>query len=408
MENALSNMVSEDIKHELLSLKKDDLTVSYIMKEFGSRTSKAKDGEFNVIPPRFIQSKKIRLSKGEYINKTDIVTNVGLLLFNKLLIENRFEDVIPNGYWNTPLDKKAFGNLIDILSNAVLNGKFNVEVLAGFLKDYEFYGLKLVTVFSPSYTLNMIMPEENVNEEKEKLLKEHPNPSIAEMTKIEDTLVATSKNNLKDDSGMVLYKSGARGDFSNDHKNMILAVGPVNNPVTGKYEFMKSNYMDGIAKEDLVKAGNIIVTSEYPKSVGTQVGGYLTKQFYAVFQSIVIDEPGTDCGTAECIHVFLDESNIESFYDQYIRLNDGKLVLLSEDNANEFINSTQAIRSPMFCLNEKICNHCAGERFNRLGVKSAGLTTTQISGKILNASLKKRHSMKSKMDNVDIHDLLIG
>lgn len=404
----MKGIVSDAIKQELLNLKKEDLTVSYIIQTFGTTTSK-ENGKFVVSQPHFTQSDKMNLSAGEYINTKDITTNVGLFLFNKLLIEGRLETVIPDGYWNTPMDKKSFGKLMDIISNALLTNKIKViPTVVDFLKDYEFYGLKLVTAFSPSYTLNMLMPETDIDEEKEKAVTANPNMSVQDMTKLEDKLVSQSRDKLKEDPAMVLYNSGARGDFSNDHKNMVIAVGPVENPVTGKYDYMKSNYMQGIQKDDLVAAGNIVVTSEYPKAVGTQKGGYLTKQFYAVFQSIIIDEPGTDCGTKECIHIFIDKSNVEDFYDQYIVKDSGDLELLTSDTASKYLNSTVKLRSPMFCLNDKICSKCAGERFTKMGVSAAGLTTTQLPNKLLNASLKKRHNMKSKMDSVDINDLILN
>lgn len=400
------NVASDEIKKELLSLKKDDLTVTYITKMFGTTATK-KDGKIIYTPPHFKQNQIVNLAKDEYINHDPVQTNIGLILFNKLLIEKTIEGLVPNGYWNIPLDKKAFGKLFDIISDGVLYGNISTDTLTSFLKAYEFWGLKLVNVFSPAYTLNMIMPEKDVQAEKDKMFADTPNPSVIDMTKIEDKMIAMSREKLKDDPGMVMYNSGARGDFTNDHKNMVLAVGPVNNPVTGKYDYMKSNYMDGISKEDLVAAGNIIVTSEYPKAVGTQVGGYLTKQFYAVFQSIVLDDHGSDCGTKECIEINFANENIENFYDQYIKTKDGKLVLLTPDNSDQFDGTICQVRSPMFCLGDKICNKCAGERFYKMDILNAGLTTTQISGKILNAGLKSRHNMKTRLDKVDIDDLIV-
>lgn len=407
MADNMNGTVSDEIKQELLLLKKEDLTVSYIMNKFGSTTTKDKDGKFIVAPPHFIQNQKMRLSANEYINQKDIVTNVGLFLFNKLLIENQISNIIPDGYWNIPLDKKSFGKLFDIISNALLNAKTDIPTVVAFLKDYEFYGLKLVTTFSPAYTLDMIMPERDIDEEKEKYVKENPNMTMQDMGKFEDKLVAESKEKLKDNPGMVLYNSGARGDFSNDHKNMVIGVGPVMNPVNNKYSYMKSNYMDGIQKDDLVSAGNIVVTSEYPKAVGTQKGGYLTKQFYAVFQGITVDTNGSDCGTKKGIHVLLNNFNIEDFYDQYVINNDGSLTQLTSDNAKQYINTYVTIRSPMYCLNDVICNKCAGERYTKLDMPNAGISTARVSNRFLNLSLKQRHNMKLKLDSVDINSMLI-
>ena len=86
------------------------------------------------------------------------------------------------------------------------------------------------------------------------------------MTEIEDELVADSRKILKNDTGMTLFDSGARGSFDNDYKNMNLMVGPVKIPGTDDFDMITSNYIEGIKKDEIVAASNSLVSAVYPKA----------------------------------------------------------------------------------------------------------------------------------------------
>ena len=263
-------IITNEKKQELLKLTPKDLSISNITKLFGYTTKVTKEKKFETIEPKFKTSSKFTLKAGEYINKTDVDTNVGIFLFNKLIIEGKLESVVPNGYYNEVLDKKKINKLFDIISNALMSKKIEVNpTLVTFLRDYEFYGLKLAAIFASSYTMDFIKPNKELMKEKEKILKTANIDDIQSMAKIEDDLINSAKEKLKNDKAMSLFASNARGSFENDYKNMSLMCGPVFNPTTGKYDFVSSNYTDGLKKEDLPAAGNTIVTSSLPKAVGT-------------------------------------------------------------------------------------------------------------------------------------------
>lgn len=223
-------------------------------------------------------------------------------------------------------------------------------------------------------------------------------------------LLDVARDTIKGDPGKTLFDSGSRGSFENDFGNMFVAVGPVENPVTGEFDFMKSNYITGISKEDLVAAGNIIVNAEYPKAIGTARGGYQTKQFNAVFQTVTLGPKDSDCGTKGALTVTLTKQNLSKYVDQYIMLPSGKTVLITDDLDQKYMNHPIKLRSPMYCLHldegDAICNKCAGERFYKLGVSSMGLTASDLSAQMMNASLKLRHSLQVEMNKIDVSTLL--
>lgn len=403
----MAKSLSKEDRKYLLSLKQEELGIKLITHLFG-KTATKKDGKMMIQQPRFDTKSKLNLSKGEYINEEAVETTVGSFLFNKIMVEGMIEHIIPGGYYNEVIDKKGFKKFMKYISNGLMMEKLEIEPnLIKWLKQYEFYGMKCSTIFSPSYTQNLLKKDISVAKEKEKLLKDNPNPSVAEMSQIEDKLVESAYKKLKGDPGMSLFDSGARGSFENDYKNMNLALGAVAIPgKDGEFDFVKSNYIDGLQKSDLVAAGNVVVNSSYPKAIGTQDAGYLTKKFFAAYQSIQRDTEGTDCGTKLGLDVLFTKGNIESFHFQYAIMG-SKLELITPDNESKFINKKIRVRSPMFCPNDKICSICAGKRYGIMGIDNMGLTAGRITNTLLNASMKNFHASKVKLDKVNIDDLLI-
>lgn len=402
-------IASVEIKSELLQLKQDMITFDLVVKLFGY-TTKKNAGKMEIVPPHFNTSDRINLKAKEYINEKEENTNIGIILFNKLLIENTIEDIIPGHFFNEVITKDSFKKILNYIGAGIMDRKISMSDpndtrLYRFFKAYEFWALKLPAVFSPSYTIGTIVPNKEVMAEKAKLLKEKPT-SVEDITKVEDKLVSLAKDKTEGDPGRTLFDSGARGSFSNDYKNMSIMVGSVMNPTTHKYDLMTSNYIDGISKQDLAAAGNVVVSSEYPKAIGTARGGYITKQFYAAFQGITLDAPGSDCGTKKGLRMVITKEHANSFIDQYIMEN-GKPVMLTPDNINNYIGKRVLLRSPMYCIGDKYCNICMGERYYKVTIDAVGLTSTRMSNTLMQKNLKLRHNMKVKLSYIDADTVLV-
>ena len=399
--------ISNDEKKELLSLKQDELSVSRITELFGKTTTK-EEGKFVIKEPKFSVRSEMHLDANEYINEKPVDTTVGIFLFNKIMIEGMLENIVENGYYNEVIDKEGFNKLLDLISSGLMMKKIPVQpTLIKWLKHYEFYGMKLCTIFSPSYSEGLLRKNANITKTKNKLLKENDIKNVKDMTDIEDELVRQSRDILKDDTGMTLFDSGARGSFDNDYKNMNLMLGPVAVPdKPGEFDMVTSNYIDGIQKGDIVAMANAAVNGIHPKALGTQESGYLTKQYYAAYQSIQCDEDGTDCGTKQGLELTLTPDNVSEYHFQNIITGNGYETLTS-DNQNKYIGKKVTLRSPMFCKGDKICSVCAGRRFYLMNIKNIGLTTGRVSNTLLNASMKNFHNTKIKYDEVDINKLLV-
>lgn len=403
----MANVADAATKQYFLKIKSEDIGIKFLTELFGWRSvidPETKKPKF--IPPKYKQNTRLTLYAREYINETEVQTNLGILIFNKMLIEPYLTKIIPGGYYNEVMDKKGRSKLFNIVSDALKYKKITPEETWPFLKAYEFYSTKCVTIFSPSYTEKILVPSTQYIKEKNEFYKNNPNPTVDQVVEMEEKIIDEAKKDLANDPGMPLYASGARGSFDDSYKNISFEVGPVFNPESGEFEVMRSNFMDGISKEDIPKAGNMVINGQYPKSVATADSGYRAKQFNAVFQSLMVDEDGTDCGSKGYIEVLLTEENWNSFEFQNI-ITDKGLVPLTEDNFKKYIGKKVKMRSPMCCLNTKFCSACAGRRPYILEMPYIGLQLNTIPNRFLEAGMKRFHVSKIEIDHADPESLLI-
>lgn len=405
----MPQILADNLKKELLSMKPEDFSVSWISKNFGTWA----DSNFKKHPPRFKPTDIVHLQANEYINKEAVTTTAGRILFNKLFIEGKLENIV--GFFNGVITKKSFAKFLDNLAQNIMEKKMTTDEYATFITDFQFYTLKLAAVFSPSFDEALLKPNPKIMEVKEKRIKEidsNKDLTDAQRTKaysdLEKELTEMARKAIGDDPSMTLFDSGARGDFGTEYKVMALMGGLVPNTEKGpnQWDFMKSNYMDGLNKEEIPKAGNIVVGASYPRAVSTAVGGYKTKQFYSGYQSIVVDKPGTNCGSKFTLSIRLTPSNVNRYMYQYIVEGDKNICLLP-DNSKKYIGKVVKLRTPMGCVSDKICHVCAGDRFRRLDITNIGLTTGRISNSIMDKNMQAFHQTKVNFNEADPEKLLI-
>ena len=408
----VGKILKDEDKKALLALDSKSINIDDLTKLIGYSTKMEKDEngknkKFVTIEPRFNLRDKFVLEANEYINQTQVNTTVGIFLFNKLMVEPYISNIVPNGYYNEVCNKKVFGKLSDMVAKAILDKKLDINTqVIPWLNAYEFWGLNLVTIVSPSFSMELITPNKELMALKEKLLAEAPDKSLNALTSIEAQLVKKADELTRGTPGKYLFDSGARGSFANDFKNMSISIGVVENPVTNDYDFMNSNYISGISKEDIPAAANSIVNAEYPKAIKTAEGGYMSKQLFAANQNIEVDEEGTDCGSINGLTVVLTKDNLSDYIDQYI-MDGKKLVLIDEKLPNTYMNHPVKLRSPMYCLSKKICNKCAGERFYKVGIQRIGLSSSSLAGALQAQTLKARHDLSIKVDKIDENTILL-
>lgn len=413
-----SRVITDVEKKMLLALKPTDISYTLAQDLFGVHATKTKrtvmvngkpttKEQIVVEEPKMIPPDRFILKKGEYFNKEDIETTVGLFLFNKLLIEPNLQEAV--GYVNHTLRAGDLGDITDKITKAFINDK-TTTIEKKYKNDLEWLGMRWHALLCSSFTPKTFKPIPEVTKERDKLYEENREAvergDAITVNKIENALIAKAKEHLKGDPGLMLYDSGARGSFANNYKNMCITKGVVYNPITGKNDVVEKGFMEGIDKKSLASIGNSIVAGAYPKAIGTAVSGYYTKQLYAALQAASIDPTLLDCGATTGIPVKITKENKKDFNERYV-IDKGKLVFLDDKTIDKYVGKVVEIRSIMTCTRDKYCKVCAGRYWEKVDIINLGLTATKVTGTMTNLSMKKFHDTSIKIAEVDINDITL-
>lgn len=328
-----------------------------------------------------------------YQGQPAMTSTIGRFIANKFILEGagiisatKFKDLI--------LNKGSIGDLDDEIADLYKADTIDRKAFNTYIDRRDCLGYWLNGMLAHTISEKMLKPLREVEKRKAELIKKYQAEldagNIDVMTQISDELVAYAKELLKGDPGMDLYDSGDL-DFGNNYKNNSILKGAVVNKITNEFDFIGSSFMDGIEIKDIPAHANSILASQYPASIATADAGYLGKKLLALLQMMEVDEPGTDCHTKNLIPLKVTKSNKNNVIYSLID-NDGQLTMITKDNVSDYVGKTVMMRSPMSCLNPKICSKCAGQLFYMLGAEHAGLFATQISHADLNLALKAKHN----------------
>lgn len=355
-------------------------------------------GQFH--DPPFVPTEVISLKKEEYEwVDGSISTTVGMLLFNRYILE-RTGIIQHLGYWNNPIDKKGLGKLTSEVNNLTIQNIITMQQMGDYIDSRDRLGFWCAAFLAVAISPSLIRPMNNVNQRKAELFKQYENelnstnPVTQTMTvnKIEKELMGMVRENLKNDPGYDLYRSGD-GNLDNNYKTINVMRGSVFNEGTKRYNVVENSLMNGITKKDITPFANSVLAAAYPSAVGTADAGYMAKIILALLQSEHIDpNPNSDCGTTQTIPLTITPKNTKYVLFRYINDN-GKKVLTDLHNIQNYVGKTVQLYSPQCCERDAICGKCAGTVFHNLGVKNVGLLVTQITQKLLNIKLKSKHDL---------------
>ena len=384
-------------KDRILSANVNDINKAFIEDMFASYHDKESN---QYMQANFVPTEVIKLTKQEYqwVDK-EVVTTTGMLVFNRYILE-RTNIIEHLGYWNNPIDRKGLNGLTAEVNNLAILNKITMEQLGQFIDSRDRLGFWCASFLSVALTPSLLRPMTDVEKRKAELFKQYENeirsnnPVIQTMTvnKIEKELMGMVRNNLKNDSGYDLYRSGD-GNLDNNYKTINVMRGSVFNNTTKKYDVVESSLMSGVKKKDITAFSNSVLEGAYPSAVGTADAGYMAKIILALLQSEHIDpNPDSDCGTEKTIPITVTNKNTKYLLFRYINDN-GKKVLTDLHNINNYVGRTVQLYSPQCCERDAICGKCAGRVFHNLGVTNVGLLVTQVTQKMLNIKLKSKHDL---------------
>lgn len=390
----------EDISY-ICSLTEKDITLSTLFELFGDFNGKVRFNQYDMFTvPAGMYGKE-----GQK-NKKPFDTTIGIWIFNVFCIEEELFDTFH--YINEEIDGGKLEDIIQKISRYIMEDKLTVDHLDHFLQKTQ----KLMPITTPLtygstekiYGLSdYITPKKKVLAKKYKDALDKGDAVVAE--KMEKELIQVAVDYLGDDPCMDIYNSKARSSIGNHMKNMYIMRGPIKNPdptADQKYFVALSNYNDGISKEEYPLLCKSLAAGPYSRAKKTEVGGAWEKLFVWAYQDIVIGPPGSDCGTTDCLDIFLDKSAAEQWMYSYIK--DGnKYVELTSDTVDKYLNKNVKIRYSAFCESKNcICNKCAGNSFTRLGVTNVGVALVMIASKIKNISMKAFHDGTISTTEIDL------
>lgn len=258
-------------KKNFLDIKPKDITFEMLVDWFGNTVNMVDGRNSDVTISKFKCTDKLTLTHDEYpLVKDKVETTLGRFIYNKIIVEGiGLGDVL--GYINFVIDDGGNGKIENAITTALIEDKVTVDQMYKYTDTRDWLGLQLHSVITTSFTLRSLIVPPEVKKLKKELLKkykkelENNDEKASEI--IENELIKKTKEVLKDDVGMDLYVSGARGSIKNNYKNINLIRGAVKNNITGEFDIITNSLMDGLDKKDIAPHSNSNVVGAYAKAV---------------------------------------------------------------------------------------------------------------------------------------------
>jgi len=261
-------------------------------------------------------------------------------------------------------------------------------------KDYDISRIeelfKLGTVVSHDLTLSLndlyINKEakEKIRKAKESIRQRFKNSPRAIKTNI--AFAKKLLDSLSDDVLNIIGKnfksmllSGAKGSKS-QISQIFLAKGFITD-ITNKIiaEPILSSFIEGLTPKEFLLMTKASRKGSADRSIRTSEPGDLTRKLIFALNPVELDPNLESCGTNQFLEVTLTDKNKNLFIYRYIHDN-GKDVLLTHDNIDNYVGQTVKLYSPIFCKSRKICRKCYGEYDRYLKSPYIGMIASQSLG----------------------------
>lgn len=339
-------------------------------------------------------------------------TIIGLVVFNKISLVDNFGSKIP--YQNSQIN-------ISKIESIIAKSMHNTDIITvaeyiRFVDSVSFiHGLSRITTVSA--TERSILPPKGIDKFKAKLVTEF-NIKYGERWTEDRSKIVEFEDALKEFDAIWMAGDATDGKMTSGkvkdtaRSKMFLTFGAEagfdkkgNNP-----NLVVESLMDGYP-EDINKLTTMFNTSRsgsYDRGKETQKGGAAAKDVLRATSAITIEEG--DCGTTIGKELLVTADIAESLIGRYMFTStsnrDGKNYMPIKDTAS-LIGQTIEIRSPMFCKKEgsTFCTVCAGEVLSNYKT-GISLLVTDISGILLNSSMKSMHSHTLKTMSFDITEAI--
>ena len=173
--------------------------------------------------------------------------------------------------------------------------------------------------------------------------------------------------------------SGAKGSKS-QMAQIFIAKGFITD-ITNKIiaEPILSSFTEGLTPKEFLLMTKASRKGSADRSIRTSEPGDLTRKLVFALNPVEHDPNLESCGTDRFLEVKLTDKNKDLFIYRYIH-EDGKDILLTHDNIDNYVGQTVKLYSPIFCKSRKICRRCYGEYNRYLKSPYIGMIASQSLG----------------------------
>lgn len=357
--------------------------------------------------PLFREEMPITLTNADLPNIAGVIdTTIGKAISNYLLLVFPFNDLIPyknDTGWNI---KKIESEIATLLRK----DQITIEQLYRFGDCCSLLSTlsRIVTVSSTKKTM-MAPPglakykESLIKEMEKKYGKKWSSDPIHAIT-FQDALTKFDEEWLKDDPSFGKLLSGKA---KNARSKMFLSFGMDQGlkDEGDPNEIIFNSLLEGFPKQKnaLATLFNANRAGSFSRGAETVNGGVAAKAGLRSTATVIIE--GEDCGSNIYDDVLITKDNIKNLGGRYY-LKGNKLEPI-DDTDNSLIGKTLQVRSPLYCkYQDKVyCTVCCGEKMRgrRNGIVAA---ISDITGAILNNSMKKMHNTVKKLHKIDLKETL--
>lgn len=355
------------------------------------------------IKPKYKFTDEIELDK-EQMNIFKISkTKIGRLIFNSFCLPQAYIETF--GFVNEQVDSSVYDTIHNNLATLLLGKKITHEEYADVINRLSWLGMTMTNFKGHSMDFDSITMSDKFLDHKNKVYKEliDKNASPEEVLKAEDDLLNIAKEEKKDTGLYKIIKSGSKGNFSNNFKNLNIGRGLIQMP-DGKPKVLTNSLAEGNKLSDYIYLSNNSIQGSFGRSLKTAQGGYLSKLVSTGFAHLKVTDT-VDCGTTHHLKVKITKENYKDFFYRFIKSPSAKSYIeLNQDNYKQFIGYEVLVRSPMFCHDKDgMCRTCYGNLVNMNKITSGlNVLIADLSSTIMNKAMKSFHDLTAKYNSINI------
>jgi DNA-directed RNA polymerase subunit beta' len=283
-----------------------------------------------------------------------------------------FNDCLPQ---NFPLVNESVGKnqLLKILDN--IKDSYPEEVTANTLDKIKDLGFKYSTLYGCTISLD----DAQIKEADDfKISMYSSTDPIEQLTRVSSQ---ETEKFLKDHFKYAyMVESGSRGNWE-QIRQLVLTRGFVSNFEGEIIPYpIKNSLIDGLDREEFFNSTYGCRKGLLDVALNTGTSGYLSRKLVFACANLQVHEELDDCGTTECLKVFVDTPKKALMLINRYMVSGSDLERITLDNCNNLVGKVIYIRSPIFCKSYNICHKCYGDLYKYTGSKFAGILAAQSMG----------------------------